>query len=86
MSNGLLKLLLSLLLLYFALPEIQDIGTSMSALFWACWLLFFLLVFGANLGEMLRLKQSNQKLVLSKPSVYRKQIEAKSISRYNIVK
>ena len=50
-----LRLLLAGLLLYFAWPVIPYATNSLELLFWGCWLIFFLLVVGANLASILRM-------------------------------
>lgn len=56
--NALLKLLFASFLLYLALPPIREISSSLGALFWACWIGFFLLVAGANLGILFNLPRN----------------------------
>ncbi|WP_425441487.1 hypothetical protein [Salinibacillus kushneri] len=54
--NALLKLLIACYFLYLALPSIREMTTSASSLFWAAWIVFFVLVAGANLGVLLDIK------------------------------
>ncbi|OZU89730.1 hypothetical protein CIL03_00895 [Virgibacillus indicus] len=52
---AILRLLLAGFLLYFAWPAIPYAATSLELLFWGGWLLFFLLVIGANFSTLLRM-------------------------------
>jgi hypothetical protein len=54
--NALFKVLFAAFLLYLALPSIQEISSSLSSIFWASWIVFFLLVVGANLGVLMNVK------------------------------
>jgi hypothetical protein len=54
--NALFKVLFAAFLLYLALPSIQEISSSISSIFWASWIVFFLLVVGANLGVLMNVK------------------------------
>ncbi|MDY0396971.1 hypothetical protein ACFSMW_15710 [Virgibacillus halophilus] len=50
-----LRLLLALFFLYFAWPLIPQASSSMELLFWAVWIVFLLLVVGANLATLLQM-------------------------------
>lgn len=52
-----LRLLLSALMLYFALPRIPLAISTLELTFWALWIGFFLLVVGANLANLLQMIQ-----------------------------
>lgn len=51
----LFRILFSLFLLYFAWPYIPEATTPQEKIFWGAWLVFFLLVIGANLATLFRL-------------------------------
>jgi SNF family Na+-dependent transporter len=53
-----LRLLLAGVMLYFALPHIPAAVPELEQLFWAMWIGFFLLVFGANLANLLQMIQA----------------------------
>ncbi len=53
-----LRLLLAGLMIYFALPEIQTAASNLEMVFWGMWLVFFLLVVGANLAILLQMIDS----------------------------
>ncbi|WP_063826212.1 hypothetical protein [Virgibacillus sp. MSP4-1] len=55
--NALLKLLMAFYFLYLALPSIREMTTPASSIFWAAWIVFFLLVAGANIGTLLDIKK-----------------------------
>lgn len=50
-----LRLLLAGLMIYFALPKIKFATSPLEMIFWGAWLLFFLLVVGANLANLLQM-------------------------------
>ncbi|SHF78613.1 hypothetical protein [Ornithinibacillus halophilus] len=52
---AILRLLLAGFFLYFACPLIPEATTTLEYYFWGAWLVFFLLVFGANLATLLRM-------------------------------
>ncbi len=52
---ALLRLLLAAFFLYFAWPYIPLATSSLETVFWGVWLLFFLLVVGANLATLLQI-------------------------------
>ncbi|HLS67095.1 MAG TPA: hypothetical protein VK029_08905 [Pseudogracilibacillus sp.] len=52
---ALLRLLLSLYLLYFAWPYVPYATTQLEKLFWLSWLAFVTVVIGANLLTLLKL-------------------------------
>ena len=54
-NHALLRLLLSAFFLYIAWPAIPQATTNAELLFWGMWLVFFLLVAGANLAILLQL-------------------------------
>lgn len=54
-NHALLKLLLAAFLLYVAWPAIPEAASQQSLVFWAVWLVFFLLAAGANLAVLLQL-------------------------------
>lgn len=54
---AILRLLLAAFLLYFAWPFIPEAVTQLELLFWGLWLIFFLLVVGANLATLLRMTE-----------------------------
>ncbi|WP_102026788.1 hypothetical protein [Salirhabdus sp. Marseille-P4669] len=55
--DAFLKVLLAAFLMYLAMPYIREMSSSLSALFWACWIGFFLLVVGANLGILINVRE-----------------------------
>ncbi|MBB6452101.1 hypothetical protein HNQ94_000522 [Salirhabdus euzebyi] len=58
-TNALFKILFAFFLLYLALPAIGGAQSPMSSLFWVCWLAFFVLVIGANVGNLLNIKTNS---------------------------
>lgn len=56
---ALLRLLLSVFLLYVAWPLIPTASTNLEFVFWGMWLSFFLLVTGANLATLLEINRSS---------------------------
>lgn len=54
---ALLKILLGIFLLYLALPVLGVSANSMANLFWGLWLIFFVLVVGANLAVLLNVQR-----------------------------
>ncbi|MBM7597710.1 hypothetical protein JOC34_000067 [Virgibacillus halotolerans] len=52
---AILRLLLASFFLYFAWPMIPQATTPVAATFWGVWILFFLLVVGANLATLLQM-------------------------------
>lgn len=52
---AILRLLLAGFFLYFAWPVIPYATTSLELTFWGIWVLFFLLVVGANLATLLQM-------------------------------
>ncbi|MEW9675505.1 hypothetical protein ABRT01_04875 [Lentibacillus sp. L22] len=50
-----LRLLLAGFFLYFAWPYIPEASSQLEFIFWGLWLLFFLLVVGANLAVLLQM-------------------------------
>jgi len=52
---AILRLLFAAFLLYFAWPFIPEAVTQLELLFWGAWLVFFLLVVGANLATLLQM-------------------------------
>lgn len=50
-----LRLLLACFFLYFAWPFIPEAVSSIERIFWGSWLIFFLLVVGANLATLLQI-------------------------------
>lgn len=52
---AILRLLLASFFLYFAWPMIPQATTPLEVTFWGVWLLFFLLVVGANLATLLQM-------------------------------
>lgn len=50
-----LRLLLAAFFLYFAWPMIPKAATPLEFTFWGTWLVFFLLVVGANLATLLQM-------------------------------
>lgn len=54
-NYAILRLLLAGLFLYVAWPVIPYATTLLEAIFWGGWILFFLLVVGANLATLLRM-------------------------------
>ncbi|WP_053218919.1 hypothetical protein [Virgibacillus senegalensis] len=52
---ALLRILLACFFLYVAWPEIGKQTSNAGGYFWAGWLIFFLLVVGANLATMLKM-------------------------------
>lgn len=52
---AILRLLFAAFLLYFAWPFIREAVTQLELLFWGAWLVFFLLVVGANLATLLQM-------------------------------
>lgn len=50
-----LRLLSAGLMIYFALPKIQTAASNLEMVFWGMWLVYFLLVVGANLANLLRM-------------------------------
>ncbi|GAB3791920.1 hypothetical protein [Virgibacillus kimchii] len=52
---AILRIMLALFFLYFAWPAIPYATTIMEHIFWAGWLLFFLLVIGANFATLLQM-------------------------------
>lgn len=55
--NSILRLLLASFFLYFAWPLIPQAVTNIEFTFWGIWLVFFLLVIGANLATVLQLNK-----------------------------
>lgn len=55
--NSILRLLLASFFLYFAWPLIPQAATNIEFTFWGIWLVFFLLVIGANLATVLQLNK-----------------------------
>ncbi|WP_217586970.1 hypothetical protein [Lentibacillus saliphilus] len=54
---AILKLLLAAFFLYFAWPVIPEAILGIERMFWMGWLIFFLLVVGANLATMLQITE-----------------------------
>lgn len=54
-NNALLRLLLACFFLYVAWPSIPEATTQLGTVFWGMWLVFFMLVAGANLALMMKL-------------------------------
>lgn len=54
-NYAVLRLLLAGLLIYFAWPLIPLATTNLEKLFWGVWLLFFVLVIGANFSTLLQM-------------------------------
>jgi len=52
---AILRLLLAVFFLYFAWPAIPYATTVIEHIFWGAWLVFFLLVAGANLATLLQM-------------------------------
>lgn len=52
---AILRLLLACFLLYFAWPLIPEASSQLENIFWGAWLVFFLLVVGANFATLLRM-------------------------------
>ncbi|MEN2467092.1 hypothetical protein [Ornithinibacillus sp. FSL M8-0202] len=52
-----LRLLLAAFFLYFAWPLIPQSSSQLEMLFWGCWLVFFVLVFGANLATIFKMSE-----------------------------
>ncbi|MDY0405340.1 hypothetical protein P5G51_007965 [Virgibacillus sp. 179-BFC.A HS] len=52
---AILRLLLALFFLYFAWPFIPQASSQLELAFWASWLVFLLLVVGANLATLLQM-------------------------------
>lgn len=52
---AILRLLLAVFFLYLAWPIIPDATSGLAMLFWGMWLLFFLLVVGANVSTILQM-------------------------------
>ncbi|MEC5421942.1 hypothetical protein QGM71_00350 [Virgibacillus sp. C22-A2] len=52
---AILRLLLACFFLYFAWPVIPHASTFLELTFWGGWLIFFLLVIGANLSTLLQM-------------------------------
>ncbi|SET44925.1 hypothetical protein SAMN05216389_111142 [Oceanobacillus limi] len=52
---AILRLLLAGFFLYFAWPLIPEASSQMEAIFWGSWLVFFLLVVGANFATLLQM-------------------------------
>lgn len=52
---AILRLLLAGFFLYFAWPVIPYATTPLEMTFWGIWILFFLLVVGANLATLLQM-------------------------------
>ncbi|GGB27515.1 hypothetical protein F3157_01255 [Virgibacillus dakarensis] len=50
-----LRLLLACFFLYFAWPLIPQAASQLEIVFWGIWLIFLLLVVGANLATLLRM-------------------------------
>lgn len=50
-----LRLLLAAFFMYFAWPLIPQSSSQLEMLFWACWLAFFVFVFGANLATLIKI-------------------------------
>lgn len=54
-NYSILRLLLAVFLLYFAWPYIPEAVTQLEKLFWGAWLVFLILVIGANLATLLNI-------------------------------
>lgn len=54
-NHALLRLLLAAFFLYIAWPQIPKAQSEAGLLFWGMWLVFFLIVAGANLAILLQL-------------------------------
>lgn len=65
---AILRLLLACFLLYFAWPFIPLATTLIEKLFWGAWLLFLLVVIGANFATLLQ---------ISKPPIMEQESEKK---------
>ncbi|WP_164216761.1 hypothetical protein [Virgibacillus sp. YIM 98842] len=52
---AILRILLAGFFLYFAWPAIPYATTMVEHIFWAAWLMFFLLVAGANFATLLQM-------------------------------
>ncbi|WP_077621210.1 hypothetical protein [Sediminibacillus massiliensis] len=52
---AMLRILLACFFLYLAWPYIHEISGRLSSMFWAAWLVFFLLVAGSNFASLLRM-------------------------------
>ncbi|MUK86860.1 hypothetical protein GMD78_00395 [Ornithinibacillus sp. L9] len=52
---AILRLLLAGFFLYFAWPLIPAATTQLEAVFWGAWLVFFMLVVGANFATLLQM-------------------------------
>lgn len=52
---AILRLLLAFFFLYFAWPLIPQANSQLEFIFWGIWLLFFMLVIGANFATLLRM-------------------------------
>ena len=52
---AILRLLLAAFFLYLAWPVFPEAATKLAMLFWGMWLVFFLLVTGANVSTLLRM-------------------------------
>jgi len=52
---AILRLLLAAFFLYFAWPLIPEATSQLEMLFWGFWLVFFLLVVGANFATLLQI-------------------------------
>ena len=52
---ALLRILLACFFLYIAWPSIHGEGSLLASVFWAGWLVFFLLVVGSNLATLLKM-------------------------------
>ncbi|HLR68456.1 hypothetical protein [Virgibacillus alimentarius] len=52
---AILRLLLAGFFLYFAWPLIPEATTQLEIVFWGTWLVFFLVVVGANLATLLQM-------------------------------
>jgi hypothetical protein len=57
----LLSLLMSIALVYFAVPYLPEFGTGLSSMFSFLWLAFALLVIGGNFSELLFRRQRESK-------------------------
>ncbi|GGA82048.1 hypothetical protein [Ornithinibacillus halotolerans] len=52
-----LRLLLAAFFLYFAWPLISQASSQLEMIFWGAWLVFFVLVFGANFATLLKMSE-----------------------------